>query len=582
MTYLRRLVPYLRKYKIRLYAGFLVIAISAVFTNLIPFVISKAIDNAKLSGDVSSLGDYAILTVIFAILSGFCLYLTRQFIIVVSREIENDLRNDFFSHILIQDQQYFHSHPTGEIMALATNDISSVRNFLGPGIMYSSETFFNFILAISVMASFNPELTLISLLPIPLISYVVYRIGRSVNKRSESVQGQFSVLTTRVQENLAGIKIVKSYVREAEEIKTFRRLSLDYMKKNLLLARVQSFSYPMMFMLIGMSVIIVIYIGGLKVIDGQLTIGQLTAFIIYLGLLSWPIIALGWIVNLTQRAEASMKRLCNVFDSRPAITVADDSKAKVPDFAVSDIEFRNVSFRYSNEFPYVIRNINLIIKSGEILGITGHTGSGKSTLVNLILRLYDVTEGELIIGGCDIKKIPLGKLRSSVGYVTQDTFLFSDLLENNIAYASPDVNESRIRYVSEIAQLYKDVKNFPGHFKTLLGERGINLSGGQKQRTSLARALYKDPEILILDDAFSAVDTYTEEEILKRLSGVMKNKTVILISHRVSTLKNCDRIIVLQKGSICEEGSHDYLVNSDGLYAEIYQKQLIEEELKEL
>ncbi|HEY3252133.1 MAG TPA: ABC transporter ATP-binding protein [Ignavibacteria bacterium] len=579
MTYLKRLKPYLVRYKKKLFIGIIVITISAIFTNLIPFVISKAVDAMKVNVDHSVILSYAIQAVIFSIISGFFLYLTRQTIIIVSREIENDLRNDFLSHILEQDQQYFHYHPTGEIMALATNDISAVRNFLGPGIMYTSETMVNFALAISLMISFNFELTMVAVLPIPLISYVVYRIGKSINHKFERVQDQFSVLTTKAQENLSGIKVVKAYVREQSEAESFKKLSIDYMNKNLSLAKVQSFSYPLMFLLTGFSVIIVLYFGGNKIINGEMTIGQLTAFIIYLALLTWPIISLGWIINLTQRAEASMKRLCDVFDNKPSI---NDSDKPINIGLNGEIEFKNVSFRYGGDLPYVLRNVNLKITSGETIGIIGHTGSGKSTLVNLLPRLFEVIEGELLIDGRDIKSISLRALRTSIGYVPQETFLFSDTIENNIAYSEKGFDKDKVIMASKISQIYKDVDNFPKRFETILGERGINLSGGQKQRASIARAILSNPKILILDDAFSAVDTYTEEEILKGLRDIMKERTTVLISHRVSTLKNSDRIIVLKDGSIAESGTHESLIQQEGIYADIYFKQLLEEELKEL
>lgn len=594
MIYLKRLLPYLKLYRKKLIIGFIVIAISAVFTNLIPLVISKAIDRIREHAEGTNLFNYAALTVGFSIISGIFLYLTRQMIIVVSREIENDLRNDFFGHILQQDQQYFHFHPTGDIMALATNDISAVRNFLGPGIMYTAETFINFTMAISLMFSFNTELTIIAIVPIPFISYIVYRIGKSINYKFEKVQEQFSDLTTRAQENLSGIKVIKAYVREESETESFRKLSLDYMKKNLELAKVQSFSYPIMFLLTGFSVIIVLYFGGNKIISGQLTIGELTAFIIYLGLLTWPIISLGWIINLTQRAEASMKRLCGVFDSKPSIyspefTTANSGEDPVKALnlksqmtVTGDIEFRNVNFRYHDDFPYVLKNVNIKINAGETLGIIGHTGSGKSTFVNLVSRLFDTKEGEILVDGINIKQYDLAALRTSIGYVPQETFLFSESIEKNIAYAENSFNKEEVIKAAKISQIYKDVDNFPKRFDTILGERGINLSGGQKQRTSIARAIAADPRIMILDDAFSAVDTYTEEEILKGLKQVMKDRTTILISHRISTLNNADRIIVLKEGSIAEEGSHDALVETNGIYADLYYKQLLEEELKDL
>lgn len=585
MTYLKRLAPYLKRYKSKLLLGVLVITVSAVFTNLIPLVISTAIDKIKSDPKGISLINYAALTVGFAIVSGIFLYLTRQLIIVVSREIENDLRNDFLQHILVQDQQYFHYHPTGDVMALATNDISAVRNFLGPGIMYTCETAINFTMAISLMLSFNVELTLIAIVPIPLISYVVYKIGKSINYKFEQVQEQFSALTTKAQENLSGIKVVKAYVREESETESFREMSADYMKKNLTLAKVQSFSYPMMFLLTGFSVIIVLYAGGNKIISGELTIGQLTAFIIYLGLLTWPIISLGWIINLTQRAEASMKRICEVFDSVPTIDdpeVCTKVSSSKDGYISGGVEFKNVNFRYSPAMPYVLKNVNLKINAGETIGVIGHTGSGKSTLVNLLARLFEVSEGSLLIDGRDIKSYKLGELRTSIGYVPQETFLFSETIEQNIAYSENNFDKDKVVQAAKLSQIYKDIDAFPKRFDTMLGERGINLSGGQKQRTSIARAILADPKILILDDAFSAVDTYTEEEILTGLKGVMKNRTTILISHRVSTLKNSDRIIVLKDGSIAEEGTHEQLVQREGIYADIYLKQLLEEELKDL
>lgn len=586
MIYLRRLLPYLKRYRKMLLVGLVVITLSAVFTNLIPFVISKAIDKIKDHQEGSSLLNYALLTVTFAVISGVFLYLTRQMIIVVSREIENDLRNDFFAHILEQDQQYFHFHPTGDIMALATNDISAVRNFLGPGIMYTAETFINFSMAISLMFSFNAELTLIAIVPIPLISYVVYRIGKSINYKFEKVQEQFSDLTTKAQENLSGIKVVKAYVREDSETEGFRKMSVEYMKKNLELAKVQSFSYPIMFLLTGFSVIVVLYAGGNKIIKGDLSIGELTAFIIYLGLLTWPIISLGWIINLTQRAEASMKRLCEVFDSKPGIEnpLIDISGINRinPKKIKGEIEFKNVNFRYHENFPYVLRNINVKVKAGETIGIIGHTGSGKTTFVNLISRLFEITEGELLVDNRNVKSYDLSELRTSIGAVPQETFLFSETIENNIAYAENSFDKDKIVTAAKISQIYKDVDKFPKRFDTMLGERGINLSGGQKQRTSIARAIAADPKILILDDAFSAVDTYTEEEILKGLKDVMIGRTTILISHRISTLKNSDRIIVLKEGTIAEEGNHEELIKKEGIYADIYLKQLLEDELKDL
>lgn len=579
MTYLKRLLPYLSKYRAKLFLGFIVILLGAVFSNVIPLVLASAIDSMKIKVDYSILFTRALTTVGLAVLGAVFLYFTRQTIIIVSREIENDLRNDFYKCIHTQDYQYFHQHPTGEVMALATNDISAVRNFLGPGIMYFSETIINFALAVGLMLSLNVGLTIVALIPLPIISYIVYRVGKSVNYKFERVQSQFADMTTKAQENLSGIRVVKSYVREKSEYENFKKTSLDYKNKNMALAIVQSFSFPMMFLLTGISLVIVLYIGGKMVIDGTLTLGNLTAFIIYLGLLTWPMIAFGWIVNLTQRANASMLRLVRVFDSKPKINDTDETDYSIKSIT-GEIEFRNLSFRYSSELPLVLKDVNLKINSGETIGLIGHTGSGKTTIVNLIPRLFDVSEGEILIDGIDIKKVPLSVLRRSIGYVPQETFLFSDTIENNIAYGDETISKDKIINSSKIAQIYKEVDVLPKRFETILGERGINLSGGQKQRASIARAIAIDPKILILDDAFSAVDTYTEEAILQGLKDVMKSRTTILISHRVSTLKNSDRIIVLKNGSIAETGTHASLIQQEGIYADIYFKQLLEEELE--
>jgi ATP-binding cassette subfamily B protein len=409
----------------------------------------------------------------------------------------------------------------------------------------------------------------------------VYYLGKIVHLKFEERQEQFSKLTTRAQENLSGIRVVKAYVREAYEIGLFRSMSWEYLKKNLVLARVQSIMWPLMFLLVGFSLIITLYFGGVRVIEGRLSIGSLTAFFGYLIMLIWPMIAFGWVINILQQGAASMSRLARIFD-----TVPDVRDTEMTDRSISilegEIEFRRVTFQHKNASRPALEDITLRIPKGSTLAIVGYTGSGKSTMVNLIPRLYDATGGELLIDGVNIRNIPLHVLRSNIGYVPQETFLFSDSLLENISYGTDNGTEEHVREAADISQILKDVVDFPQQFATTLGERGITLSGGQKQRTSIARAVMRRPKILILDDALSAVDTYTEEEILKRLRSVMRGRTSIIISHRISTVKEADQIVVLNDGRIAERGTHDQLVEKGGIYAELHQKQLLEEELEQL
>jgi ATP-binding cassette subfamily B protein len=409
----------------------------------------------------------------------------------------------------------------------------------------------------------------------------VYILGKLVHKKFQERQEQYGRLTTRAQENLSGIRVVKAYVREAYETRLFHDLSWEYLKKNLVLARVQSVMWPAMFLLVGFSLIITLYFGGLKVIAGELTVGTLTAFFGYLIMLIWPMIAFGWVINILQQGAASMARLARIMDTVPEIGDSDRTDHSIRTVG-GDVEFRGVLFRHKGAEKPTLEDINLSIPKGTSLALVGYTGSGKSSLVNLIPRLYDVTEGQLLIDGRDIRAIPLEVLRSHIGYVPQETFLFSDTIMDNISYGTDNGTEEHVREAAEVSQIIRDVSEFPRQFETMVGERGITLSGGQKQRTSIARAVIRKPSILILDDALSAVDTYTEEEILKRLRGVMKERTSIIISHRISTVKDADQIVVLNEGRIVERGTHETLVGLGGIYAELYRKQLLEEELEQL
>lgn len=585
MKPLLRLTPYLLRYKKTLLLGLLTVVGSNVFTVIQPYFIGFAIDTLKAGIEqhtlvASDLLLWALLIVGFTLIAGVFTFLTRQTIIVVSRHIEFDLRNDLLAHLQRLPYSYFQNTPTGDLMAHATNDISAVRNVLGPGIMYPADTIMTFTFVLTMMLISDWRLTLLALIPLPFVSIAVYWLGKLIHKKFMERQEQFSVLTTRAQENLAGIRVIKSYVREQFEIERFGKLSWDYLKKNLVLARVQSILWPLMFLLVGFSLLITIYVGGSQVIDGEITIGTLTAFLAYLVMLIWPMIAFGWVMNMLQQGAASMARLARIFDTEPEIRDTEETDHRITSIE-GTIEFRNVWFTHKGSNRPTLRNINLKIEKGMTVAIVGYTGSGKSTLVSLIPRLYDVTDGQLLIDGIDVRRIPLSVLRRHIGMVPQETFLFSETIAENIRYGLAN-GQDGLEEAASIAQIARDVEEFPKKYDTMIGERGITLSGGQKQRTSIARALIRHPKILILDDALSAVDTYTEEEILKKLRTFMKNRTSIIISHRISTVKDADLIVVLDKGTIVERGTHDELIARGGIYADLYEKQLLERQLEEM
>lgn len=581
MKNLFELKKYFVRYKKKLWYGVFFIILSNIGSVYVPLILKDAINDLISGVTMQLLLSYAGLIIVTSFFAGIFRFFIRQTVIVVSREIEYDLRGDFWKHIQQLPLRYFQNNSTGNIMAHATNDINAVRMFLGPAVMYSMDTFVRLVFVIAIMISIDWRLTIYSLLPLPFLSLIIYKLGKIIHKKFTLIQEKFSELTAKAQENFSGIRVVKSYVREDYELNDFKKLGKEYLDKNMSMVKTQAFFQPLLFLITGISIIIVIWVGGGMVIDGKLNIGDITAFSIYLGILIWPMIAVGWVINIIQQAEASMKRLNKILNE--PYEIQDEINT---DFSINKIkgkiEFNNVSFRYSENLPYVLKDINLTINEGMTLAVMGLTGSGKSTFFNLIPRLYDVSEGEILIDGNNIKIIPLETLRKNIGYAPQETFLFSDSIYNNLTYGNSDVNKEWIEYVSEVARFNKDVEDFPLKYETVIGERGITLSGGQKQRAALARALAINPNILLIDDSFSAVDTNTEEEILKNLKKFMEGRTSLIISHRVSTVKDADKIIVLSNGTITEQGTHDELLTLNGIYADIYYKQLLEKELEEL
>ena len=581
MKSLFNLFPYLFRYKKTLLIGFFAIILSNVFGLFVPSVIGDTIDGLQNSIDKRAIFSNIAVIIVTMILSGYFSYLTRQTIIVVSRKIEFDLRNDFFSHTQKLSLEYFQHKPTGELMSIATNDLNAIRNVIGPGIMYTSDTIVIFILVLSMMISLNWKLTILSLMPFPIVSFAVFLLGKKIHKRFDAVQEQFAKLTTFVQENFSGIKVVKSFIRENFEIGKFKNLNDEYLKNNMKLAVVQSLMWPLMFVLTGISIVVVIWKGGEMVIKNEMTIGKISQFMIYLGMMIWPMIAFGWVINIFQRGSASMRRFMKILETEPKI-----KNSKLTDFKMNSIEgeiqFVDVSFTHLNKIIPTLQNINLKIEKGKTLAIVGRTGSGKSTIANLLLRFYDINSGKILIDGNDIKKIPLEVLRKNIGYVSQETFLFSATLKENISFAFDEIDFEKILFASNVSQLENDVKDFPNQYDTIIGERGITLSGGQKQRTSIARAVITNPKVLILDDALSAVDTATEEKILQQLKLFMQNRTSIIISHRISTVKDADKIIVLDEGKVVECGTHSELVSENRIYTQLYEQQLLEEEMEKL
>jgi len=521
----------------------------------------------------SSLLLFGILILVLSLLRGLFLFFMRQTIILMSRHIEFDLKNEIYNHYQKLSLAFYRRHNTGDLMNRVTEDVSRVRMYLGPGIMYTINTVVLFIMAIVIMLTVNVRLAIFSVLPLPILAVIIYYINNVINFRSEKIQQRLSILSSFVQENFSGIRIIKSYVREKFVRERFAEESEQYKFHSMAMVKVQALFYPMMLLLVGVSNVIVLFVGGIEVMKGTITAGNIAEFIVYLNLLTFPVMALGWVTSLIQRAAASQKRINEFLHEQPEIVSPDVPKLPVE----GRIMFDNVSFVYPDTGIHALTNVSFEVNPGEMIAIIGRTGSGKSTIANLLMRMYDCTGGEIRIDDYPLKQLNLEGYRSQVGFVPQDVFLFSDTIANNIAFSADKLNMPRVEQAAKDAAVYSNIIELEKGFETLIGERGITLSGGQKQRVSIARAIVKQPQIIVFDDCLSAVDTRTEEEILSNLGSVMQGKTSIIIAHRISTIKNADKILVMDAGQIIEQGHHDDLMEKRGTYFELYEKQLLEE-----
>ncbi len=577
MSSRRRLLGYLARYRRALLAGLACVVAASAVTLAGPWVLKHAIDDLMTGVTAGKVRLYAASLLALAAVGGIFRFLMRRIIIGTSRDIEFDLRNDFFAALQRLDVGYFHARRTGDLMSRATNDLGQVRQMIGPAVMYTLSTLLTFVIATTLMLSINARLALLSLIPLSLVSLVVYYFGRVIHRRFETIQAQLSEISAIAQENLSGVRVVRAYGQESFELARFRAANTEYLRRNRRLIVVQGMYFPSMGLLMGVAMVLVLWLGSGDVAAGRMSIGSLVAFNAYLVMLSWPMIAFGWVTNLLQRGMASWTRMLEVLDAVPAIADQDDVVA-VGEIR-GDVEFRGLSFAHGEH--HVLDNVSAMIPAGTTTAIVGATGSGKSTLLHLLPRLYDPPPGTVFVDGIDVRRLPLAALRGAIGFVPQEPFLFSATIADNIAFGARggQASQGEVEDAARVARLDKDVADFPRGYATVVGERGITLSGGQKQRTAIARALLVNPRILILDDALSAVDTYTEEEILQRLGSVMRARTSIIVSHRISTVRNADQILVLEAGRIAERGTHDTLVAHGGLYADLYRKQLLEEEL---
>ncbi len=592
VTPFRRLLAYALRYRRDFLIGLACVVVTTGISLAAPKILQYAVDDLTRGVTRAKLFEYGSLLLFVGLFGGVFRFLMRRILTGVSRHIEYDMRNDFFAHLEKLPLAYFQAHRTGDLMSRATNDLNAVRMMIGPAVMYSANTLLTFAVALSMMVAIDARLTLWSLIPLPFVSISVKVFGSAIHKRFERIQAQLADVSAVTQEALAGVRVVRAYRQEAAELERFRRSNAEYLRRNRRLIMLQGFFFPSMSFFLGLGALIVLWLGSREVIGGRITLGEFVAFNAYLTMLAWPMIAFGWVTNMLQRGMASWKRMLDVLVTEPAIADSGLQNADLlpnPQPAIRNpvggIEFRDLVFKFGD--TVVLDHVSARIEAGQTAALVGVTGSGKSTLISLLARLHDPPPGTVFIDGVDVREIPLKVLRGAIGYVPQEPFLFSDTIADNIAFGldaapsavSGSAREQKIVAAAAVARLDKDVADFPNGYETMVGERGITLSGGQKQRTAIARAVVLDPKILVLDDALSAVDTYTEEEILTRLRGVMRARTSIVVSHRISTVRDADVIFVLDRGRIVERGRHDELTRRGGLYAELHKKQLLEEEL---
>jgi len=588
MKHLVVLNKYFLRYKWRFLLGLVCTVISIVFSVFQPIMVRQIFDllaqnlnNYHLISDTNLktifhsdfskvLAFYGVMLLIFALLSGFFLYLQRQSLIVMSRHIEFDLKNEIYQHYQLLDLNFFKMHRTGDLMSRITEDVSRVRMYVGPAIMYATRTIFMLVIVVYLMIDVNPLLTLYTLSPLPFLALTIYYVNHIIHRKSEKIQAQLSNITSIAQESYSGIRVIKSYVQEEGMIGHFEKASEEYKISSVSLAKTDALFQPSMALMIGLSVLLTIFIGGIQVIHGNITVGNLAEFVIYVNMLMFPFLSIGMVASMIQRASASQKRLNEFLDIKPEIYNRPDARSID---VKGEVVFKNVSFTYPHTGIQAIQNFNLMVKPGEKVAVIGRTGSGKSTLAQLLIRMYDPQEGEVMLDGMDLRTLKLEDLRTQISYVPQDVFLFSDTITNNIRFGTPEANEETVRRAARQASVEKDILGFPEGFNTVVGERGVTLSGGQKQRISIARGLIKDPNLLVFDDCLSAVDARTEKEIIGNLYAYLKDKTAIIITHRIFALFEFDKIIVLDDGRIVETGTHEELLSLNGHYAELYARQ---------